>query len=47
MMALDVVTNKLVGASYEPWYNLKGKEMINFMRKKRKGFREFMRSIRE
>jgi len=47
MMGLVVVTNKLVGASYEPWYNLNGKEMINFMRKKRKGFREFMRSISE
>jgi hypothetical protein len=47
MMGLDVVTNKLVGASYEPWYNLNGKEMINFMRKKRKDFRDFFRSIRE
>jgi len=47
MMGVKIVINNLVGCSYEPWYRKEGKEMIDFMRKKRKGFRGFFRSIRE
>ena len=47
MMGVKTVINNLVGCSYEPWYRKEGKEMIDFMRKKRKGFRDFFRSIRE
>ena len=35
MMGMSVITNKNVGASYEQWFPLKGKEMINFMKNKR------------
>ena len=35
MMGMSVVTNKNVGASYEDWFSLKGKEMIDFMKNKR------------
>lgn len=47
MMGVKAVINNLVGCSYEPWYPKEGKEMIDFMRKKRKGFRDFFRSISE
>jgi len=46
MMGVKIVTNSLVGCTYEPWYVKDGKEMIDFMRNKRKGFRDFFRSIR-
>ena len=36
MMGLKVITNKNVGAIYEPWFNLKGEELINIMIDKRK-----------
>ena len=37
MMGIAVTTNKLVGAAYEPWFALKGEEMIEeaFVMKKR------------
>jgi hypothetical protein len=35
MMGMSVITNKNVGASYEDWFSLKGKEMIDFMKNKR------------
>ena len=35
MMNVKVITNKKVGASYEPWFNMKGEELINFMLNKR------------
>ena len=47
MMGVKTVINNLIGCSYEPWYKLEGKEMIDFMRKKRKEFRNFIRGIRE
>lgn len=36
MMGMKVITNSLVGASKEPWFELKGKELIQKMRDKRK-----------
>ena len=35
MMNIKVTTNKRVGASYEPWFNLKGEELIDLMESKK------------
>ena len=35
MMNCKVVTNKKVGATSEPWFKLKGKDLIDLMRKKK------------
>jgi hypothetical protein len=35
MMNMGVVTNKLIGAASEPWYALKGHELIEVMKQKR------------
>jgi hypothetical protein len=35
MMNMGVVTNKLIGAASEPWYALKGHELIEVMKEKR------------
>lgn len=35
MMGMKVITNRLVGATQESWFNLKGKDLIDLMRKKR------------
>lgn len=35
MMNIKVITNKKVGASYEPWFSLKGEELIDLMLNKR------------
>ena len=32
---IDIV-NKMIGATREPWYELKGKDLIEYMRVKRK-----------
>ena len=44
-MHLEVETNHLVGASYEEWYSKKGVDLINYMRKKRSTFRDFLRPL--
>ena len=36
MMGMTVITNKLVGALSEDWFELKGNELIDVMREKRK-----------
>ena len=36
MMNMSVVANKNVGAAYEDWFSLKGVELVNFMRQKKK-----------
>ena len=46
MMNVEVVTNKLIGASYEDWYCLNGKDLINKMRHKRETFADFISQIR-
>ena len=35
MMNVSVITNNLVGASFEPWFELKGNELIDIMLSKR------------
>ncbi len=35
MMGCSVITNGMVGAKYEDWYHLKGKELIDIMKLKR------------
>jgi hypothetical protein len=35
MMNIKVTTNKRVGASYEPWFKMKGEELIEIMTNKR------------
>ena len=35
MCGMKVITNKNVGATYEPWFELKGNDLINHMRDKR------------
>jgi hypothetical protein len=35
MMGMKVFTNKNVGASYEPWFDMKGKELIELIKTKR------------
>ena len=46
MMGIDVVTNKLVGCTYENWYNLAGKQLIDYMVEKRHTFCDFISSVR-
>jgi len=46
MMGLKIITNKLIGASYESWYDFDGKELINYMANKRKTFADFISEIR-
>ena len=42
MMNIKVTTNKRVGASYEPWFSLKGEELIDLMLKKRTQVRDLI-----
>jgi len=35
MMNLEVITNNLVGATQEKWFNMKGKELVDFCRETR------------
>ena len=35
MMGMGVIVNKLIGATQEPWYKLKGDELITHMHQKR------------
>ena len=35
MMGMKVFTNKNVGASYESWFDMKGKDLIDFITQKR------------
>ena len=46
MLGLKVETNELIGASYEDWYCLNGKDLINKMRHKRETFADFISEIR-
>jgi GT2 family glycosyltransferase len=36
MMGMSVITNNLVGATTEPWFEAKGRDLINIMRQKKK-----------
>ena len=46
MMNLEVVTNNLVGACYEPWFSQDGKELIKTMRNKKVDLVNIIRKIR-
>jgi len=35
MMGMSVIVNKMIGATREPWYELKGKDLIEYMHAKR------------
>lgn len=45
MMNVKVITNNRIGASSEPWFNLKGKELCDIMRQKTKDIPELVESI--
>ena len=46
MMGLSIITNKLIGSSYEKWYRLNGKELRDYMVNKRETFADFISEIR-
>tara|TARA_R110000824_G_scaffold55069_19_gene151799 strand:- start:4804 stop:5652 length:849 start_codon:yes stop_codon:yes gene_type:complete len=46
MIGLKIYTNKLIGASYEPWYELNGTPLINAMRDKKKDLLQIIRNVR-
>ena len=41
---MAVVTNQNVGATKEPWFHMKGEELIEVMRKKRE---EILQTVKE
>jgi len=45
MMGMSVVTNKLVGATKEDWFKLKGIELINIIKKKREQIPQMIEEI--
>ena len=45
MMGMAVVTNQNVGATKEPWFHLKGEELIEVMRKKREEIPQIVKEI--
>ena len=45
MMGMAVVTNQNVGATKEPWFHLKGEELIEVMRNKREEIPQIVRDI--
>ena len=47
MMGMAVVTNQNVGATKEPWFHLKGEELIEVMRKKREEIPQIVREIKD
>ena len=34
-MGMKVITNNLVGATYEPWFTKKGKDLISLMKERK------------
>lgn len=40
MMGMSVIVNKMIGATREPWYNLKGQELIGLMRDKKRNIKD-------
>ena len=48
MMEIKTITNRKIGAAYEPWYSLSGNELIDVMRQKRKEIPDLViRSLNE
>ena len=46
MLGLNVETNQLIGASYEPWYNKNGIDLINCMKNKKEDLLNIVRRIK-
>ena len=46
MMNIKVFTTNLVGASYEPWFDKQGKELIEVMRAKKQEIYDIIKSIK-
>ena len=46
MLGLEVETNQLIGASYEPWYKKNGIDLINCMRDKKDTLLKIIRDVR-
>lgn len=40
MMGMSVIVNKMIGATREPWYSLKGQELIGLMRDKKRDIKD-------
>ena len=40
MMGMSVIVNKMIGATREPWYELKGSDLVEYMRAKRARIKE-------
>ena len=45
MMEVKTITNKNVGACYEDWFSLKGKDLINYIQKKRIEIPKIIREV--
>lgn len=45
MMGMSVVTNQNVGATKEPWFHLKGEELIEVMQRKREEIPQLVKDI--
>jgi len=45
MMGMSVLANQNIGATKEPWFSLKGEELINLMRKKREEIPQIVKEI--
>ena len=45
MMGMAVLTNQNVGATKEPWFNLKGEPLVELMQNKRVEIPEFVKKV--
>lgn len=45
MMGMSVITNQNVGATKEPWFHLKGEELIQIMQQKREDIPQLVKDI--
>ena len=45
MMGMSVITNQNVGATKEPWFELKGEELIDVMRSKRREIPQVVKDV--
>jgi len=46
MLSVKVYTNKMIGASYEDWFSLKGTELIEVMRNKKQIIKNQIKSLK-
>ena len=45
MMGMSTITNNKIGATKEPWFEIKGAPLIEFMRNKRKEIVDIVENI--